>query len=118
MTIDKIANRLVELCREGQWENAQKELYHNDVVSIEPDETGGQVTKGLDALLKKNLLWADMVSEVHKSEVSDPLVADGYFCCTMHMDVTLKTGQRVQSTELCIYKVVENKIVSERFFHH
>ena len=40
MTITEIANRPGELCRKGNWEKAQEELYHKNIVSIEPDETG------------------------------------------------------------------------------
>ena len=58
-----------------------------------------------------------MAEEVHDWKVSDPLIADGYFSCTMMNDVTLKGIGRIQSTELCVYEVKDGKIVSERFFH-
>jgi hypothetical protein len=37
MNTESIANRLVELCRAGKFEQAQKELYASDAVSIEPE---------------------------------------------------------------------------------
>ena len=37
MKIEQIAQRLVELCREGKFEQAQKELYADDAISIEAD---------------------------------------------------------------------------------
>ena len=37
MNVDAIAARLVMLCREGQFEQAQRELYADDAVSIEPE---------------------------------------------------------------------------------
>ena len=39
MTTKEIADRLVELCRKGDFEAAQSELFANDVVSIEPHST-------------------------------------------------------------------------------
>ncbi len=36
MTTQEIANRLVELCQKGDFETAQKELFAEDAVSIEP----------------------------------------------------------------------------------
>ncbi|HEY6899064.1 MAG TPA: SnoaL-like domain-containing protein, partial [Puia sp.] len=36
MTTQEIANRLVELCQKGDFETAQKELFADDCVSIEP----------------------------------------------------------------------------------
>jgi hypothetical protein len=117
MTVSEVAHRLVSLCRKGEWEKAQNELYHKEIESTEPKEMGGEVSIGLNAIHEKNLKWAGMSEKVHHWEVSDPLIADGYFCCSMYNDVTMKGGTRIKSTELCVYKVKEGKIVSEKFFH-
>lgn len=118
MTVTEVAHRLVDLCRKDECIEAQKELYHKDIVSMEPKETGGDITEGLDGIFKKNKKWASMAEEVHGWEVSDPLIADGYFCTTMMNDVTLKGMGRIQSTELCVYEVKDAKIVAEQFFHN
>ena len=49
MTTQEIANRLVALCREQKWEQAHKELYAADAMSIEPHAQPGmsKETKGL-----------------------------------------------------------------------
>ncbi len=54
MTTNQIADRLVEHCRQGQFETAQKELFANDAVSMEPYATPDfdKETRGLDAILK------------------------------------------------------------------
>ena len=57
-----------------------------------------------------------MVEEMHSLTVSDPLVASNSFACTMRMDVTMKEGGHMDMTELCVYNVKEDKIVSEEFF--
>lgn len=117
MTTKEIAHRLVELCRQGKFEDAQKELYADDVVSIEPYETPAfaKETKGLPAILDKSKKFMDMVEDFHNMEVSDPIVAGQSFACVMRLDVTMKGQGRMDMSELCIYKVKDGKVVSEEF---
>jgi SnoaL-like domain len=118
MTTVEIANRLVELCQKGDFEGAQKELYADDAVSIEPHGTEAfqKETKGLDAILEKGKKWGEMVEEYHEMKVSDPLLSGSSFALTMTMGVTMKGQGRMDMTELCIYHVKDGKIVSEQFF--
>lgn len=118
MTTAEIANRLVEHCKKGDFEGAQKELFADDAVSIEPYATPAfeKETHGLDAILEKGKKWSEMVQEMHGGEVSEPLLADNSFAMTMSMDVTMKDGKRMNMKELCIYHVKDGKIVSEQFF--
>ena len=55
MTTKEIAERLVALCREGKAEIAQKELYADDAINIEPYDTPAfpKETKGLNAIMEK-----------------------------------------------------------------
>jgi hypothetical protein len=118
MSTTEIANRLVEFCNKGDFEGAQKELYADDAVSIEPYSTPDfqQETKGLDGILEKGKKWASMVEEAHGMQISQPLVGANSFALTMHMDVTMKERGRMAMTELCVYNVKDGKIVSEQFF--
>jgi hypothetical protein len=118
MTTVEIANRLVELCQKGDFEGAQKELYADDAISIEPHGTDdfSKETRGLDGILEKGRKWAEMIEEYHEMKVSDPLVSDSSFALTMTMGVTMKGRGRMDMTELCIYHVKDGKIVSEQFF--
>jgi hypothetical protein len=118
MTTNQIANRLVELCRKGEFETAQKELFADDATSIEPQASAGfeKETKGLNAILEKGKKWNDMVESMQKLEVSEPIVASNSFACTMRMDVTMKNKEHWDMTELCTYQVKDGKIVSEQFF--
>ena len=118
MTIQEIANRLVELCRKGEFETAQKELFAEDVISIEPYATPefGKETKGLPAILDKGRKFGSMVEQMHGLTVSDPIVATNSFACTMRMDITMKGKDRMDMTELCVYQLKDGKIVSEEFF--
>jgi hypothetical protein len=118
MTTNQIASRLVELCRQGQFETAQKELFAKDAMSIEPNASPAfdKETKGLNATMEKGKKWENMVESMNKLEVSEPMVASNSFACTMHMDVTMKNKEHWDMTELCTYTIRDGKIVTEQFF--
>src|SRR5690349_11655247 len=118
MTTQQIANRLAELCRKGEWATAQNELFAKDAVSIEQMDSPGfsKETRGLDAIKKKGEMWEQMVTEVHGTKVSEPLVADNSFSVLMDMDMTMKQGGRQKMKEVAVYETKDGKIVSERFF--
>ncbi len=117
MTVKEIADRLVSLCREADFETAYKELYSAAVVSIEPEGAPNPKTEGLDAVLKKSEAWYTGVEEIHRISVSEPLVTEDFFACNMHMDISFKQGERIQMEELCVYRVSGGKIVLEQFFY-
>ena len=118
MKTEKIAKRLVALCRKAQWETAQRELYADNAVSIEPYATPNfsKVTKGLPAIVKKGHKFGTLVEKMHSLKVSAPLVADNAFACTMTMDMKMKGMDRMKMSELCVYTVKDGKIVAEQFF--
>ncbi|MBC7888122.1 MAG: nuclear transport factor 2 family protein [Ferruginibacter sp.] len=118
MTIIEIADRLIQLCAVGQFETAQKELFSDDVISIEPYATPEfeKETKGLQAIIEKGNKFQEMVETMHQLTVSAPLVASASFVVSMHMDVTMKGKTRMDMNELCLYKVKDGKIISEEFF--
>ena len=118
MTTRQIADRLAELCRKGDFETAQRELFAEDAVSIEPHATPQfeKETKGLQAIIAKGEKFQSMVEEMHGGEVSEPVVADNSFAISMMMDVTMKEMGRMKMTELCVYQVKDGKVISEQFF--
>jgi hypothetical protein len=118
MTTQEVANRLAEHCRQGKFEEAQKELYSEDALSIEPYATPDfeKETKGLKAILEKGEKFDSMVDTSHSVSLSEPLVAGNSFAFTLNMDITMKGKGRMNMTELCVYKVKDGKIVSEEFF--
>lgn len=118
MNTQEIAARLVTLCRQGQFETAQKELYATDAASIEPYATPDfeKEVKGLDAIVEKGNKFQSMVEAVHGITVSEPLVAANAIAFTLTMDITMKGRPRAVIAELCVYEVKDGKIVTERFF--
>ena len=118
MSTQDIANRLVQLCRTGDFEKAQNDLFSNDAISIEPHATPAfeKETKGLTAIKEKGVKWNSMVKETHGINVSDPMVSTNSFACTMRMNITMKDNKQMDISELCVYQVKDDKIVSEQFF--
>ena len=118
MNTQQIAARLTELCRQGHFEAAQKELFAEDAVSIEPRETPDfpKETKGLRAIIEKGHKFGSMVEQVHQVSTSAPLVTGNAIALALTMDVTMKGRGRVKLEELCAYEVKDGKIISEQFF--
>ena len=119
MSTPQIAARLAELCRQGQFEAAQKELFADDAVSIEPHESAQfpKETKGLRNIIEKGHKWSQMVERVHSCSVSQPLIAGNAFALTLGLDVTMKGQGRMHMEEVCVYEVnKDGKITSEQFF--
>jgi ketosteroid isomerase-like protein len=118
MMTSQIADRLVELCRQGQFEQAQTELFADDAVSIEPDGAPVEVAEGLDAIHEKGREFMRDVEVVHGIVVSEPIVAGSFFTVAMALDTTMKGRGRVSMEELCVYEVDDGKIISEQFFYN
>jgi hypothetical protein len=118
MTTQQIASRLASLCKKGEWKTAQKELFDNNAISIEPFESPGFPieTRGLDAIFEKGERFENMVEEIHSVNASEPLVAGNAFSIVMDMDMTMKERGRTKMAELCVYETKDGKIISERFF--
>ena len=116
MTTQQVANRLVELCRQGQIPQAMEELYAEDIISIEPPHAPTKTAHGKKAVSEKGALFASMIQERHGGSFSDPLVCGRYFSAAMTLDATFKGQGRMQFEEICVYEVKEGKIVSEQFF--
>lgn len=119
MTTQEVANKLVEYCRTGKTDNAYKELYSQNTVSIEMDGAPGFTPRveGMEAIMAKGEKWNSMVEEFYGMEVSDPIVAGDHFTCKMVMDIKMKGRERAKDEELALYKVKDGKIVHEQFFY-
>lgn len=118
MNTKQVANRLVELCREGKNMQVIEELYADNVVSKEMSGMPGDVvTEGIKAVAQKSEDWYESLEELHSGEISDPVVAGNHFTVKMDFDATFKDRGRQQMEELCVYEVDNGKIVNEQFFY-
>ena len=60
MNTEEVAQKLVELCRKGQWTEAIESLYGNEIVSVEPHAMGAMPAemRGLDQVRGKTQWWS------------------------------------------------------------
>lgn len=118
MTTQEVAKRLVALCKEGKWEEVYQELFSPAILSIEPEGAPWGKVQGFDAIAEKAKKWQEMVEEVHSMEISDPIVAENFFAITMKSKVTMKgQNEPINMDEVCVYNVVDGKVISEQFFY-
>ena len=118
MTTQEIANRLVELCRTGNYEQTVKELYSPNIVSVEPEGVPNRIASGIEAIVEKGKNFNTRIESVNTSVITDPVVADNIFSCAMLMNVNMKgVPVPMNMNEICVYTVAEGKIVKEEFFY-
>lgn len=116
MTIQEIANRLVHLCRQGQYEQAVHELYDHNARSVEPEGSNMPSVQGLDQFEIKGKAFEEQIAQHNSSSVSDPIVAENFFAIGMYMNVDFVDGPKsVDMNEICLYEVRDGKIVREEF---
>jgi ketosteroid isomerase-like protein len=118
MKTQEIADKLVQLCREGKNLDAISEFYSDSIVSKEPKGSNHEVVEGKEAVIAKNQFWYGMVEEVHDIKISDPIVTGDFFACTMDMDVTYKEAGRMGMSEVAVYEVKDGKIIAEQFIYN
>src|SRR5437868_8137615 len=114
MSIESVAHRLIQLCREGKFAQAQEELYAANARSIEIEAmSSGPLgnAEGLPAIREKTRHFENSVLEIHSIKVSEPLFAPPYFTLVMSFDATYKEFGRRTVNEVCVYEVAKDKIV-------
>jgi len=115
----EIANRLVDLCRQGKNLEALSTLYSPDAVSVEAIAMPGseQSTTGLAGIKAKGEWWMAN-HEIHSAAVSGPWPNGNRFIVGFKYEVTNKpSGQRLQMEEAALYTVEGGRIVREEFFY-
>jgi len=118
MTTAEVANKLVELCRQGKIDEVQETLFADNAQSIEANEMmGPKVVTGLEAIKAKSAAFQAGVEEFHGATISDPIVAGNSFAITWAMDATFKGRGRMTIEEVCAYQVKDGKITVEQFFY-
>ena len=118
MNTKEIADKLVALCKDGNFEGAQV-LYAPEAVSVEASAPPGQAREavGLAAIRAKGEWWTAN-HEVHSMQVAGPWPHDDRFIVGFRFDVTMKaTGHRFTMEEMALYTVKDGKIVREEFFY-
>jgi SnoaL-like domain len=117
MNTEEVANKLVELCRKGDFRAAMESLYAKDIVSVEAQEMENMPAemRGIDQVRGKTDWWEKNM-EVHSAKVSGPFVARDTFVVQFDIDVTDKASKkRMQMSEVGIYAVKDGKVAREEF---
>ncbi|HMI02474.1 MAG TPA: nuclear transport factor 2 family protein [Pedobacter sp.] len=117
MNTQEVADKLVQLCREGKNTEAIEELYAENIVSKEPKGSPMELTEGKEAVKNKTIQWEESVEEIHSASTSEPIVANNHFAIVMDIDATYKAHGRMAMSEICVYEVKDGKIVAEEFFY-
>jgi ketosteroid isomerase-like protein len=116
----EIAQKMVDLCRQGKNLEALNTLFADDVVSVEAvamPGTPSREMKGLAAVKGKGEWWVAN-HEIHSANVTGPWPHDDRFIVGFQYDVTNKpSGQRMKMDEAALYTVRNGKIVREEFFY-
>ena len=118
MSTIEIANKLVELCRQGKNSEA-KALYDEDAVSVEAFAPPGmdRESRGLAAIRAKGEWWSAN-HEIHSFIVAGPWPLDDRFIVGFKFDVTNKpSGRRMTMEEMGLFSVQSGKIVREEYFY-
>jgi ketosteroid isomerase-like protein len=114
-----IANKLVELCRQGKNDEALTTLFADNATSVEAFAPPGmqQEMKGLPALRGKGDWWRNN-HEIHSASVTGPWPHGNRFVVGFQYDVTNKpSGRRMKMDEVGLYTIENGKIVREEFFY-
>jgi len=118
MTTQEVANRFNELAQTGQWDQIQNELFADDAVSIEPENSPGLKTvSGIEAIRQKAREFNEVVEEMHGGYSGQPVIGGNHFALAMGLDATMKGQGRVKMDEIAVYQVRDGKIVKEQFFY-
>jgi hypothetical protein len=116
LTTAQVANRLVELSRQGKVLEAEQELFADNVTCIEPSY-GGPVVTGKQAAIEKGKQFAGEIEAVHGAQISEPIVVGNWFSIGWTLEATLKGKGHTKLEEICVYNVKDGQIVSQQFFY-
>src|SRR5215218_2689500 len=103
MSVQTVATRFVDLCRQGKNFDVMRTLYAPDIVSVEGD--GGE-TKGQQAVIKKSEDWVADKSFDFQAIRGPYFNGPNQFAVHFTQKVTPKaTGKQVTLEEVVVYTV-------------
>ena len=109
----EVGNKLVAYLESHDMEKIYKELYSNDIVSIEAD---GQTARGMQEISAKGEWW-NKTFEVKSMKWDGPYPNGDDFILFYDMSLIEKaTNKESRMKEAALYTVKDGKIVNERFF--
>ena len=118
MSIETVAGKFMELCKQGKHFEVMRTMYAPTIVSVEGD---GKETAGQGPVIKKSEVWGSE-REFHGETVAGPFFNGAnpeQFAVYFTFDTTPKaTGKRMTLEEVAIYTVgKDDKITREQFYY-
>ena len=118
MSVQTVAKKFVELCRQGKNFDVMKTMYDPQIVSVEGD---GKETAGQQPVIKKSEDWASNLT-FHGETVAGPFYNGAnpdQFAVYFTLDITPKaTNKRITLEEVAVYTVGKNDLITrEQFFY-
>src|SRR3569623_1411675 len=105
MSLRSVAEKFVELCRQGKNFDVMRTLYAPDIVSVEGD---GAETAGQGPVIRKSEVWVSDKT-FHGETVAGPFFNGAnpdQFVVYFTLDITPKaTGRRTTEQEVAVYTV-------------
>jgi hypothetical protein len=119
----KVANALMEGCREGRERENLDRLYAEDAVSVEAYDMAGQgrEARGLAAIKAKHDWWEGEMEEIREGATRPPVegpfyFGDDRFSLIFNVKAREKaSGEVREATEVGTYHVRDSRIVREEF---
>jgi hypothetical protein len=75
MNTQRIADRLVALCRQGEIQKAMEELYADAIVSNEPANSLVKSASGKKSVFEKGAQFTSTIEQRHGGSFFNPIVA-------------------------------------------
>ena len=117
MSVQTVARKFVELCRQGKNFDVMRTMYAPTIVSVEGD---GRETAGQAPVIKKSENWVSDKT-FHGETVAGPFYNSAnpdQFVVFFTLDITPKaTGKRITLEEVGVYTVKDDLITREQFFY-
>ena len=118
MTTEEVAQRFNELAQQEKWFDIQDELFAENVRSIDPPNSPYfGYAEGKANVRNKGMNWVKRITEGHRFNTTEPVIADNHFAVGREMDFTVNGFGRIQLNEIMVYEVNDGKIVLEQFFY-
>lgn len=115
MDYTALDNKLNEMVLTGRAMEAFEELYAEDLVM---QENNDEPRVGKAANRKAEEEFFANVGEWHEGRVDASAVNGDTSFSQWYMDITLKNGYRMKSTQIAVRKWKDGKVVHERFFYN
>jgi len=65
MSTQAVANKLVEFCTAGRYEECYEQRYSLNCLSIEPDGATVEVCEGMEEIAAKGIAWTEQMKKFH-----------------------------------------------------